>query len=955
MSKSHLFVIGLVGGLLVWLFAPALLVTHSFVFRDAAHYYHPLFEFIRDQWFSARLPLWNPYDNLGMSLVGESTSSVFYPGKLIFFLPLDFTLLYNFYIISHLGLAAWTSYLLARHWGESILAAGFAAICYAFSGNVLFQYSNVVFLVGAAWLPCALLLADRMLVKRRRQSALALGIVLSLMILGGDPQMAYNVLLLTALYAVQMRRAGRSGSDPTATGAKPTWTAHRATLCAISAATCLVLAAVQILPTMESSRLSRRASYDSPRSLVELLLPRGDDRDEGDMADSPHPHPLPKGEGSTQVPLRSNLEPIREPSRRRGQSHFAPRPSCGWCPPQNRDSPRRFSDRLLDQPAWYAGLLGTSPDGHQRQVYQFSVGPWRVFEFLWPNLSGRQFPTHRRWLSALPAEGRAWVPSLYMGLLPFLLAVVSWSVRAPDVRVRWLSWIVLLTALGSFGIYGCGWAIRELKVLCHGSDTLAIGDEVGGLYWLITVLLPGYIYFRYPAKLLVLAALGLSMLAARGWDEIFQRPNIALHRVLLGLVALSLIGLGVVLVFWPTLSVMLDRMPADPLFGPFDAAGAWRDIAGGLVQTAVLSAIFLALFRRRADAPAGSFVRATALAITVADLALAQSWLLPYAPSELWRTEPGVARVMPRTTDGYRIYREPLWLPDSWHRTSSPNRQLAIMSWERETLSPKYHLPYRLSVVEASGTMVPLEYQVMLDVARAHGEPGPAGPRPHDSVLDLAGARFSLLPEEITAKDPTHPDDRVEGLTVRSRDQALPRSWIVHQVEVLPALSSRAPSRVRRRTEQVLFPAGRPRDWRRVAVIETDQPLPLTPEPKPAWAKETCELVHSDPMRVEVAAHLASPGVVVLSDLDFPGWELTVETGGTLRPAPIWRANRLMRGAVLPAGDHRLVYRYRPRSVFYGGAISGLSAMSLAVGAAVVRRRRHALKRLRQNSPAAQI
>ncbi len=952
LSKSHLLVIGSVGGLLVWLFGPALLGTHSFVFRDAAHYYHPLFELIRDEWLSGRLPLWNPYDNLGMPLVGEGTSSVFYPGKLIFVLPLDYTLLYNFYIISHVGLAAWTSCRLARHWGGSILAAGLAAVCYAFSGNVLFQYSNVVFLVGAAWLPAALLSVDRMLVERRRQSALALGVILALMILGGDPQMAYDVGLLTALYALLLWKASRRNAGQTAIPSERTWASHRSTLCAISAATCLVLAAVQILPTWEAAQLSLRGSYDSPRSVIELLLPRGEDfgelrrtgRDMGDLRNSPQPSPLPKGDGTAQTPVPSDL----------------------------------------DRPAWYAGLLGTSPEGHQRQVYQFSVGVWRAFEFLWPNSSGRQFPTHRRWLSALPAEGRVWVPSLYMGLLPFLLALMSWKLRAAEVRVRWLSWIVLLAALGSFGIYGCGWVIRELKVLCGGSDVLGVGDEVGGLYWLMTVLLPGYIYFRYPAKLLVLVALGLSMLAARGWCEVWQRPNAALLRMLLGLMALSVIGLGMVAVFWPILSVRLDRMPADPLFGPFDAAGAWRDMMGGLAQTAVLSAILLTISWRRAEAPAGRLVRATALLITVIDLALAQSWLLPYAPAEQWRSEPGVARVLPRPADGYRIDRQRVWRPDSWHRTSSPERQRAILSWERETLSPKYHLPYRLSMVEASDTIASVEYQVLLEVARAQGEPGPNGPRPNDSVLDLLGARISLLPEEILAKDPQRPADRVEGLALGIRDSALPRTWIVHEAEVLPALKSRVLSQIKRRTEQVLFPGGQPRNWRRVAVIETDRPLPesLTlllplgegrdegdlvglphpnPLPKgegtsqvplpssrplePASAKEICELVYSDPLRVEIAAHLASPGLVVLSDMDFPGWELTIETGGVSQAAPTWRTNRLMRGAVLPAGDHRLIYRYRPRSVIYGGAISALAALSLGVAATLARRRRRLAER----------
>jgi hypothetical protein len=262
---------------------------------------------------------------------------------------------------------------------------------------------------------------------------------------------------------------------------------------------------------------------------------------------------------------------------------------------------------------------------------------------------------------------------------------------------------------------------------------------------------------------------------------------------------------------------------------------------------------------------------------------------------------------------------------------------------------------------------VSVDYQILLEVARAHIEPGSTAPLPHDSVLDLLSARISLLPEKVPAKNPQRPADQVEGLAIRYRDSALPRSWIVHRVDVLGALGSHAPSQIRRRTEDVLFPSGQPRDWRQVAVIETDLPLPL-PLPKgevseqarmpanqalePA-PKETCELVYADPLRVEIVAHLASTGLVVLSDLYFPGWELTVETGGASQAAPIWRTNRLMRGAVLPAGDHRLVYRYRPRSVFYGGAISLLAAMSLVVGAVVARRR--LAKQTRQNPPAAQI
>ena len=74
-----------------------------------------------------------------------------------------------------------------------------------------------------------------------------------------------------------------------------------------------------------------------------------------------------------------NFESIREPSRRRGQSHFAPRT------PQNRDSPRRFSDRRLGsriaRPAVIAALLfgalaiGVAPDALRAEDWPCWRGP----------------------------------------------------------------------------------------------------------------------------------------------------------------------------------------------------------------------------------------------------------------------------------------------------------------------------------------------------------------------------------------------------------------------------------------------------------------------------------------------------------------------------------------------------------------------------------------------------
>ena len=82
--------------------------------------------------------------------------------------------------------------------------------------------------------------------------------------------------------------------------------------------------------------------------------------------------------------------------------------------------PSPIGDRLLGH---------IEPGTHAEHTYDFSVGPWRLAEFVWPNLSGRQFPVHRRWLEVIPAEGRIWTPSLYMGLLPLLLALAAMRFR----------------------------------------------------------------------------------------------------------------------------------------------------------------------------------------------------------------------------------------------------------------------------------------------------------------------------------------------------------------------------------------------------------------------------------------------------------------------------------------------------------------------------------------------
>jgi hypothetical protein len=130
------------------------------------------------------------------------------------------------------------------------------------------------------------------------------------------------------------------------------------------------------------------------------------------------------------------------------------------------------------------------------------------------------------------------------------------------------------------------------------------------------------------------------------------------------------------------------------------------------------------------------------------------------------------------------------------------------------------------------------------------------------------------------------------------------------------------------RNDALWHDTGRPvADLRTMSYIETDHPEALRPylgtAPAPR-SGESVTIARDDPQRVELVATLEAPGLVILADAFAPGWSLTIDG----RPAPILRANRMMRGAAVPKGQHRLVYRYDPASFRIGIGVSSLALVA---------------------------
>ena len=807
----------------VFFFWRVLFLGEYIAFRDGSHFYPSLFEYIQSEWQAGRVPLWNPYENLGQPLMANPVSSVFYPGKLVYFLPVSPYHAYHLYVIGHLLLAALTCYRLARQFQCSVYAATIATLAYVFGGSVLFQYSNVVFLVGAAWLPEAMTQVSRLITTRRIVSVVGLGLVFAMFVLGGDPQMAYHALvliLLLLLFYRQQRKKSLTDSrlsvetnsvlhmfetnastasaiiDAAGVPAKSFWLRPIMLIC-YSLLFGSALAAVQWLPAIELGAIGDRNLEDKPVSVWRSIV-------------------------------------VIEQGYREHNEHQA------W-------------DQVKD------GLMAkeTQQSGMAKNRYNFSIGPWRLVEFVWPNANGRIFPVHTNWGTAVgkkwPSSSGIWSPSLYMGIIPFLLAIVALRFRKSNPLTLWLSWSFLIFLVGSLGYFGLGWVINQVIFLWNGRPT-GLGSPFGGVYWFFSLLLPGYDQFRYPAKLLTVAALMLSMLSARSFDAIFGVPDTSepMHltdirqkqrkyrKSLLGLtrlmiiVSFLLVPLVLISSFWVYLG---KHVPDDPIFGCFVVDRALGEAAFSLMHVLNILFLFLVAVRifsrqlltlERFDKPVSfesqtrlheRYFRRLGIAVGIlvcCDVVASNHWMIATAQRHFFEGKPLMATfldVQENLSNAHKVegstnpekspaafpirtWRAPTytgsaasvsgsrgrnWLPNEF-ASPSPNRVTEWVIWERASLFPRYPLPQHISLTDVRGSVVTADYYAVSHILRSAWQ----NPRSENDsfalshYLELLGNSSMIVPTSRNKTDyisqeqiqDTRLTDPIELLDQAAREEA---------------------------------------------------------------------------------------------------------------------------------------------------------------------------------------
>jgi len=251
---------------------------------------------------------------------------------------------------------------------------------------------------------------------------------------------------------------------------------------------------------------------------------------------------------------------------------------------------------------------------------------------------------------------------------------------------------------------------------------------------------------------------------------------------------------------------------------------------------------------------------------------------------------------------------------DFMRRTPGPWRMMSTPG----VFPPNSAMAYGLEAVEGYESLFPRryrEYMTKIDasVSRDPNFHGIVLSRYDSPLLDLLNVRFLVTDQQLSA-----PDLRLvyeDGVRIYERASALPRAFVVWRYRRLPdprAVLDALGGADFRPAEEVL--------------LEDEPQLPGVVGKGDADVRfEAYEAG-----RVTLRARLSAPGLLILADSHYPGWEVRVDG----RPRSILVADYILRSVALDAGAHRVEFVFRPWSFWLGSVIS--TAAFFGILAAVI-------------------
>jgi len=146
--------------------------------------------------------------------------------------------------------------------------------------------------------------------------------------------------------------------------------------------------------------------------------------------------------------------------------------------------------------------------------------------------------------------------------------------------------------------------------------------------------------------------------------------------------------------------------------------------------------------------------------------------------------------------------------------------------------------------------------------------------------------------------------------------RAMPRAWLA------PEALAVTPDEALTAIKTSKLADGRRLDLARTALVEGLPASTIDDADSGATASVTRFLN----TQMEVHTSSTKAGFLITSDAYYPGWRASVDG----QDVPLYRADYAVRGVLVPTGEHKVRFDYRPRSFYLGAAISLVSILLLS-------------------------
>ncbi|MEO8499968.1 MAG: YfhO family protein [Vicinamibacteria bacterium] len=518
----------------------------------------------------------------------------------------------------------------------------------------------------------------------------------------------------------------------------------------------------------------------------------------------------------------------------------------------------------------------------------WSLSPISVFEFFLP-IPLSAFPLAAGWQGALFEGREPFLASMFLGapILPLCLAGLADSSLSRSAR-----------AAGFLGM--------------AGAVLTALGKNAVFYSWLVTFV-PVLKIFRYPSKAMIPAAVLICVWAGVGVASV-RRTRRSRRTAWAGALGLSLSALTLLCYLQP-----IEREFMDPL----RAAGIveiYRNLPGDLLWTLGLLGLLGGYMSVRSP-----WVSLTLLALLAAGQ-LRQSLVLhdtlnPVVPMRVLSYRPEFLDLMKPPPEG-RIYvydyavlksrRVERYMAKNtgareWERVRGLEANVASLVKARTYLSPLVGAFWNVEYAwDADMRMLFDRRLAELTLAVRGTEETPAFLR----LLQVSGVErmISLHDQGLTE------------LTLLAREEFGPRALRIFAVpDPLP---------------RAFLVSGRQRgsghDLRDLTDPEFDPRTSVVVDRDPvrtavAGFEGVARILDQRSDRIRVQTRANGPAFLTVIEGALPGWRAWIDG----RPAPVERANAVFIGTEVPAGDHRVEFRFLPSSAVIGVFSSALTCLLL--------------------------